>query len=122
VHNSPRKHAASGASGYLEAPIPRLVAWIADVDSPAEWQLALLSSAKDRGSGLALVDARLAEEPDDVRARLARAVLLHGEGRHAEAEALASALIPLLSDAQIVALLRRFIEDERAELGRADRR
>ena len=123
AHASPRTHATSGASGYLEAPIPRLVAWIADVDSPAEWQIAMLDSRKDRGSGLALVDAHLAERPDDVRARLARAVLLHAEGRHAEAEAVASALIPLLSagDAQIAALLRRFIEDERAELERTER-
>jgi len=98
-----------------------LVTWIADIGStrePADWQLAVLYGDA-RGDGLQLVEAHLAREPADTRARLAQAVLLHIHGRHAEAEAAASALSAAVpaEDAEASSHLHRFIGDERAELG-----
>ena len=107
----------------VDAPTASLLAWVVDVDSPSGWQVAL-RSGDARGEGLGLVEAHLAQAPDDVRARLARAVLLHLDGRHAEAEAAAVALGSAMAaqNAQVARDLARFLEHERAELGRAEQR
>jgi len=85
------------------------------------WQLAVLY-ADARGDGLSLVDARLAREPRDMRARMARALLLHLDGRHADAgEASASLLADVpASDGMARSHVLRFLGDERSELGQWD--
>ena len=110
--------ATARATTPVDAPIARLVDWIVDVDAPAEWQIAL---RRGDARASALVEGRLAEEPGDVRARLARAVLLHVEGRHAEAEAAAFALTTMLGDSAVADPLLRFVEHERAERERSPR-
>ena len=66
AHATPRT--AVRTASPVDAPIAQLVAWIADVDAPAPWQLALLHGDAS-GSGLALVEAHLVQQPGDVRAR-----------------------------------------------------
>lgn len=95
--------------------------WTAN-DRPAteltEWELAAIYGDA-RGTGLSLVDARLASSPEDLRARMGRALLLHLNSRHDEAIEQARSVwdrVPEDND-EVTSQVVRFIADEYAELG-----
>jgi hypothetical protein len=95
-------------------------AWIAEgqtADALADWEMAAIYGDA-RGIGLSAVDARLAEAPDDFRARLGRALLLHLADRHEEAieQALSLHAAVPQSKPQSSAQLLRFVADEYVEL------
>jgi len=96
--------------------------WIAEGrrgNSLAEWELAAIYGDA-RGVGLPLVDARLAQAPEDFRARMGRALLLHLADRHEEAieQALDLRARVSLSEPQSAGQVLRFVADEYVDLGR----
>jgi serine/threonine-protein kinase len=98
-----------------------LPVWTAN-DRPAaeltEWELAA-SYGDARGTGLSQVDAHLASSPEDLRARMGRALLLHLNSRHDEAIEEASSVryrVPG-GNVEVTSQVVRFIADEYAELG-----
>jgi hypothetical protein len=99
-------------------------AWIADgrtADTLTDWEMAAIYGDA-RGVGLTAVDTRLAKAPEDFRARMGRALLLHLANRHEEAIEQALSLHALLpgSKPQSSGQLLRFVADEYVELERWD--
>ena len=79
--------------------------------SPPDWQVALFW-ADPRNEARPLVEAALAAAPNDRNLTLARAVVDHLDGKHADAARQAVALVPQLRQGRARQVVGRFTGDQ----------